>query len=118
MDRLQELLSQFEKAPDGLQVNMTGSAAVGRDMNRSATSSVSKTTWATISLVVVILLIVYQSPLLALIPLLTIALSVLISLKTIASLTLVPGLKFQVINITDIFVIVVLFGAGPITASS
>ena len=38
-----------------------------------------------------ILLIVYQSPLLALIPLVTIALSVEVSLMAIASLTLVPG---------------------------
>ena len=112
VDRLQEVLAAFDRPPDGLQVSMTGSAAVGRDMNRAAISSVSKTTWATITLVVVILLIVYQSPLLALIPLVTIALSVLVSLKIIASLTLIPGLRFQVINITDIFVIVVLFGAG------
>ncbi len=27
-------------------------------------------------------------------------------------MTLIPSLRFQVINITDIFVIVVLFGAG------
>ena len=112
MDRLQEIMEGFEKPPEGLAVTMTGSAAVGRDMNRAASSSVSKTTWATISLVVIILLIVYQSPLLALIPLITIALSVVISLKVIASLTLIEGLRFQVINITDIFVIVVLFGAG------
>ena len=112
MDRLQDVLDKFDKPPDGLSMSMTGSAAVGRDMNRAANSSVSKTTWATISLVVVILLVVYQSPLLALLPLVTIALSVLVSLKTIASLTLIPGLRFQVINITDIFVIVVLFGAG------
>jgi RND superfamily putative drug exporter len=112
MDKLTEVLSGFDKPPVGLVVNMTGSAAVGRDMNRAAISSVSKTTWATVSLVVVILLIVYQSPLLALLPLLTIALSVLVSLKLIASLTLIEALHFQVINITDIFVIVVLFGAG------
>ena len=49
---------------------------------------------------------------LALLPLVTIALSVVVSLKLIATLTLIPGLRFQVINITDIFVIVVLFGAG------
>ncbi len=112
MDKLQEVLEGFEPPPKGLTINMTGSAAVGRDMNRAAISSVGKTTWATVSLVVVILLIVYQSPLLALLPLLTIALSVLVSLKTIASLTLIEALHFQVINITDIFVIVVLFGAG------
>ena len=91
---------------------MTGSAAVGHDMNRAAESSLSKTTWATILLVLVILLIVYQSPLLALLPLVTIALSVQVSFWAIASLTLVPGLNFQVINITKLFVIVVLFGAG------
>jgi len=62
--------------------------------------------------VVVILLIVYRSPLLAFIPLLTIALSVWASMMSIALLTKLPGLNFQVINITNVFVIVVLFGAG------
>ena len=112
VDRLHRLLDGFRKPPGGLNVRMTGSAAVGRDMNRAASASVSKTTYATIGLVVVILLIVYRSPLLALLPLATIALSVWTSLLAIASLTLIPGLRFQVINITNIFVIVVLFGAG------
>jgi RND superfamily putative drug exporter len=49
---------------------------------------------------------------LALLPLATIALSVQVSLMAIASLTRLPALHFQVINITNIFVIVVLFGAG------
>jgi len=112
IERLMTLLATFEQPPTGLQVKMTGSAAVGHDMNTSANSSLAATTWATVGLVVLILLIVYQSPLLALIPLATIALSVMVSLWTIASLTLIPGLKFQVINITNIFVITVLFGAG------
>ncbi len=55
---------------------------------------------------------VYRSPLLAMVPLVTIALSVFVSLKMIALLTTVPGLGFQVINITRVFVVVVLFGAG------
>ena len=112
VEQLMKLLAQFDKPPTGLNIKMTGSAAVGHDMNQSANSSVSATTWATIGLVVLILLIVYQSPLLALIPLATIALSVKVSLWAIAALTLIPGLEFQVINITNIFVIVVLFGAG------
>ena len=61
---------------------------------------------------VIILLVVYRSPLLALIPILTIALSVWVSLMAIAVLAKLPGLNFQVINITNLFVIVVLFGAG------
>ena len=112
VERLMNLVTHFETPPVGLNIKMTGSAAVGHDMNESANSSVSATTWATIGLVVLILLIVYQSPLLAFIPLATIALSVKVSLWAIASLTLIPGLEFQVINITNIFVIVVLFGAG------
>ncbi len=112
MDRLIEVVAGFAKAPDGLLVRMTGSAAVGHDMNDAANASLAKTTWATIGLVLVILVIVYRSPLLALLPLATIGLSVKVSLLAIATLTLVPGLRFQVINITNIFVIVVLFGAG------
>ena len=112
VEELMKALAAFEAPPAGLDVQMTGSAAVGHDMNRSANSSLSATTWTTVGLVVLILLIVYQSPLLALIPLATIALSVVVSLWAIASLTRIPYFNFQVINITNIFVIVVLFGAG------
>jgi RND superfamily putative drug exporter len=46
------------------------------------------------------------------VPLLTIAISVYVSISLIKLLTYVPGLGFQVINITRVFVVVVLFGAG------
>ena len=109
---LNDFIERFQAGPDGLKLGMTGSAAVGHDMNAASNSSMDKTTKATILLVVVILLVVYRSPLLALIPLVTIALSILVSIWTIAALTKIPGLDIQVINITKIFVIVVLFGAG------
>src|SRR4051794_7839008 len=35
MDRIQEVLAGFASPPDGLNVQMTGSAAVGHDMNRA-----------------------------------------------------------------------------------
>ena len=109
---IQEVNAFRPKAPEGLDLGITGSAAVGRDMNTASNESLHNTTVSTIVLVVAILLIVYRSPLLALIPLLTIALSVWTSLMAIAWLTKLPGLHFQVIQITNIFVIVVLFGAG------
>ena len=99
-------------SPAGLNMGVTGSAAVGRDTNKAATQSINNTTYSTIGLVILILLIVYRSPLLAMIPLITIALSVFVSLRLIALLTFVPGLGFTVINITRVFVVVVLFGAG------
>jgi RND superfamily putative drug exporter len=111
VNRLQELIGTL-RPPPGLVLAMTGSAMVGHDMNEASNRSIANTTYTTIALVVVILLVVYRSPVLALIPLLTIALSAATSLKSIALLTMVPGLRFQVINITNVFVVVVLFGAG------
>src|SRR5579864_3659746 len=112
VDEIQKTLASMPPPPENLEVAITGSASVGHDMNESAISSVNRTTYATILLVVVILLVVYRSPLLAFIPLLTIGVSVVGSLLAIALLARIPGLNFRVINITKIFVIVVLFGAG------
>jgi RND superfamily putative drug exporter len=100
------------RPPAGLDLAVTGSAVVGHDINTAANESISNTTWATVTLVVLILLVVYRSPLLAMVPLITIALSVLVSFWAIALLATVPGLGVQVINITKVFVVVVLFGAG------
>ena len=112
VDRILEYLQASPPLPPGLRRVVTGSAVVGHDINTAANQSIRSTTWTTVILVVVILLIVYRSPLLAMIPLLTIALSVVSSLKGIALLTEVPGITFQVISITHVFVVVVLFGAG------
>jgi RND superfamily putative drug exporter len=112
VDQILEHLNRSSPLPEGLRRAVTGSAVVGHDMNQAANQSIDSTTKTTIALVIVILLLVYRSPLLAMIPLVTIALSVAVSLRGIALLTEVPGLTFQVINITKVFVVVVLFGAG------
>jgi RND superfamily putative drug exporter len=122
VDEILEHLDSQPAPPAGLFRSVSGSAVVGHDMNTAANESVENTTTATIVLVIAILLIVYRSPLLAMIPLVTIAFSAVISMKAIASLSAVTGhladrfdapwMSFQVINITRVFVIVVLFGAG------
>jgi RND superfamily putative drug exporter len=94
----------------GLVVHATGSAGIGRDLTRAAADSLDHTTWATILLVVVVLLLVYRAPLLALVPLVTIAISVWVSLKLLAIMTLIPGV--HLVNISKIFAIVILYGAG------
>jgi RND superfamily putative drug exporter len=109
---LEWLARERPAPPEGLELAITGSAVVGRDTNAASKESITNTTRSTIFLVVLILLVVYRSPLLAMIPLITIALSVFVSLHVIALLTWVPGLGFKVINITRVFVIVVLYGAG------
>ena len=109
---LEWLKTERPAAPAGLEQAVTGSAVVGHDTNKAAGESIKNTTNSTIILVVLILLVVYRAPLLAMVPLVTIALSAFVSLRLIALLTTVPGLGFQVINITQVFIIVVLFGAG------
>ena len=95
---------------EGLQVVTTGTAGMGRDLNEAAYESVEYTTIATIGLIVMVLLVLYRAPLLALVPLATIGSSVWISLRLLALLTLYCDV--ELVNITRIFIVVVLFGAG------
>src|SRR5207253_11093734 len=94
----------------GLRLYTTGAAGVGRDLNKVCGDSLEDTSLATVILVVVVLLCVYRAPLLALVPLITIAVSVWVSLKLLALTTLVPGV--HLVNISKIFAIVILYGAG------
>ncbi len=113
VDRIMEWIQTYKSMPpQGLGRMVTGSAAVGHDTNAATNESIANSTNTTIALVILILLVVYRSPLLAMVPLVTIGISVFASLRLIAWLTEVPGLGFQAIDITQIFVVVVLFGAG------
>jgi RND superfamily putative drug exporter len=112
MDRAEYRLRQRLKGAvaDLPHFYATGAAGVGRDMNKACADSLDGTTWATVILVVVILLVVYRAPLLALVPLLTIAVSVVVSLKVLALATLLPGI--HLVNVSKVFAIVILYGAG------
>jgi RND superfamily putative drug exporter len=88
----------------------TGPAGIGRDLIRASANSLEGTTWATVALVVVVLLLVYRAPLLALVPLVTIGVAVWVAVKTLALMTLIPGI--HLVNVSRIFAIVILYGAG------
>ncbi len=93
-----------------LSLTATGPAGIGRDLNDAAYRSLDDTTIATLILVIVTLLLVYRSPVLALVPLATIGVSVWMAMKALAILAFLSD--FQVTSVTRIFVVVVLFGAG------
>jgi putative drug exporter of the RND superfamily len=92
------------------QVWATGPAGIGRDLVRASAESLDGTTLATVALVVVVLLVVYRAPLLALVPLVTIGVSVWVALHALALLTLIPGV--YLVNVSKVFAIVILYGAG------
>jgi len=119
LDQVQQIVNDARTdAPEGLNVGITGSAAIGGDMLGAANESIRSTEWTTVLLVVIILLVVYRAPLMVLVPLATIGVSLVISLDTLSLLTQVGRLegfdwwRFKVFATTKIFIVVILFGAG------
>ncbi len=112
VDRAEECLRKrlSDAGPAAPTLYTTGPAGVGRDLTGASANSLESTTLATVLLVVVVLLLVHRAPLLALIPLATIAGSVFVALKLLALCTYIPG--FHLVQISQIFAVVMLYGAG------
>jgi RND superfamily putative drug exporter len=113
IDRIQDMLREMRaggKIPARLNITLTGSAVVGRDHTKAELQSVKMTETLTIVFVVVLLLAIYRAPLLALIPLVTVALSVKVALNILAILGAAGYIRlFQGIQI---YVIILAYGAG------
>lgn len=121
LDRVLAVLDQTrasEDYPEGLQLGVTGSAAVGGDMLSSAAESIRNTELTTVLVIVAILLVVYRAPLLVVVPLAAITVSIVVGTSILALLTQLnqlPALEwwdFKVFTTTRIFVVVILFGSG------
>lgn len=123
VERIGDVLHEVQINADaytepGLEIEYSGSAAVGGDMFRGFRDSLQHTEVLTVVLVFLILSVVYRSPLLVAVPLLTIAVSWFASTALVALLSQVgtlPGMgwwELQVFTTTRIFIVVILFGAG------
>jgi RND superfamily putative drug exporter len=106
---LKALLTRMESTPAGIEGYVTGGFAISHDYKASALSSAAKTTLITVVLVIVILLIIYRSPVLPLVPLMTIGIAYGISRGLVAWLAQ-AGMVIS--SFTDVFMVVLLFGAG------
>ncbi len=112
--RVQDLIDRNGEissiVPRGLDLAMSGSATVGRDMLDAARDSSQDTEKWTVLLVVFLLIAIYRAPLMALIPLITVAISTKISLALLACLA-----KAGVISLfsgIEVYVKVLSYGAG------
>ncbi|WP_276354750.1 MMPL family transporter [Cohnella caldifontis] len=108
-ETLKQLKEMLNQAPAGTHAELTGSAPITQEFQQSSQDGLKKTEALTVGLVLVILLIVFRSPVAPLIPLATIGISLVISRGLIA---LATDLGLPVSNFTESFLIAVLFGAG------
>lgn len=110
IDQFVRNLEQQGKVPAGLDIAMTGSAVVGRDHTLAELQSARDAEVLTVILVVVLLVLIYRAPLLALIPLATVYLGVQLSLNVLALLSKAGYVTlFQGIQI---YITILAYGAG------
>jgi RND superfamily putative drug exporter len=105
-----EALPPAERIPPGLDLALSGSATVGRDMILAAEESSSRTELWTVGLVLLLLALIYRAPLMAFIPLMTVAVATEISLALLACLA-----KQGVLSLfsgIEVYVKVLCYGAG------
>ena len=96
--------------PAGLELHLTGSAVVGRDISRASQESASGTEKWTIVLVVALTLVVYHAPLLAFIPLVTLYFCMHAALKALALLA--GAGVVEVFNGIQPYATVVVYASG------
>lgn len=96
--------------PEGLDIGLTGSATAGRDLRHAEQRSARTIEVWTVVLVIVLLLILYRAPLVALIPLATVFVAVQVALAALASLAAAGALPLD--RDVRIFITVLAYGAG------
>ena len=95
--------------PADLQAYFSGQAGISADLSDSIQQSIDATTWATIILVIVMLLIIYRSPVASLVPLVTVGVAFIISRGVLGYLA---QAGWKITSMLDSFLIVLIFGAG------
>ncbi len=100
------------KVPTGLTLRWTGDAVIGRDYMRNVQTSLNRAALATVVLLLGVLLAVYRSLRLALVPLVTIGASLVISRGLLAWLTVAPMIRWEISPLVELFLVVLLFGSG------
>jgi RND superfamily putative drug exporter len=99
-------------------IGVSGSAALGSDLLRTARECIQHTEWFTIVLVVLILAVVYRSPMLVIVPLVSIGVAMAVSIALISAIAYgsqgAAGAwwELKIFTTTRVFVVVILFGAS------
>jgi putative drug exporter of the RND superfamily len=95
--------------PQGLEVKWAGDALIGRDYMSNVQTSLDRAAVVTVLLLLGVLFAVYRSVWLALVPLATIGMSLVIARSVLAWMTLAG---WEVSPLVELFLIALLFGCG------
>lgn len=96
--------------PAGMEIALSGTATFGRDMIQESRNSAKSTEKWTVILVVGLLIIIYRAPALAMIPLITVAVSTIISMKLL--ILMAQAGWITLFNGIETYVTVLVYGAG------
>jgi RND superfamily putative drug exporter len=97
------------RLPAGLDLCWTGDAVIGRDYMANVQTSLDRAAVSTVFLLLVVLLAVYRSFWLAVVPLLTIAISLVITRGLLAWMNLAG---WEISPLVELFLVALLFGSG------
>ena len=96
--------------PDGLNAYVTGPSAIGADMDEVFDSVDATLMLATAVVVALLLILTYRSPLLWLVPLVSVGVAAIMSMGAVYALTQV--FDFTITSMSSALLIVLVFGAG------
>ena len=113
IDKIRSLVKDLGdqgKIPAGMKITVAGGAIIGRDHVEGELQSAHATEVLTIVLVIVLLLLIYRAPIIALIPLVTVFLVVEISVHALAILG--KAGYIQLFEGIQIYITILTYGAG------
>lgn len=108
-DDIYRLINSTQK-PKSLEVYLTGGDLITQDFVKASEDGVKKTDVITIVFIIVVLILVFRSPVTPIVSLLTVGVSFLISLSIVGHLA--DKFNFPINTFTRTFIVVSLFGIG------
>lgn len=93
-----------------VETYITGAAVVSNDFSSSTQEGVAKTEVIAVIFILLVLIVIFRSPIIPVISLLTVGVSYIVSLGIVALLVEHYNMPFS--NFTQVFLVVILFGIG------
>ena len=94
----------------GVRTYVTGADVLNNDFTSSIQEGIKKTELITVVFIFIVLIIVFRSPVVPLVSLLTVGVSFLVSFSIVTNLVIQVNFPFS--NFTQVFMVIVLFGIG------